>query len=66
MKDAKRKDVERFLLSQGYRIDRDRGPHTWWKRLGSRSVPIPRHRVISAGVLRTIEQLVGFVSDEWK
>ncbi|WP_187976607.1 type II toxin-antitoxin system HicA family toxin [Mycetocola sp. JXN-3] len=66
MKDAKRKDVERFLRSQGFTVDRDGGPHTWWKKPGSRSVPIPRHRLVSAGVLRTVEQVVGFVPDEWK
>lgn len=66
VKEAKRMDVERFLRQQGYRVGRDRGPHTWWVKPGSRSIPIPRHRLISAGVLSDVEKAVGFVPDEWK
>jgi len=66
VKDAKRADVEKFLRQQGYAVARDRGNHTVWKKSGSRSIPLPRHRTISAGVLRDIEKTIGFVPDKWK
>lgn len=66
MKDAKRSEVERFLREQGYQVGRDSGPHTWWKKDGARSIPLPRHTKISAGVLRSIEKTIGHVPDEWK
>ncbi|MBN9215359.1 MULTISPECIES: type II toxin-antitoxin system HicA family toxin [unclassified Microbacterium] len=66
MKEAKRSDVERFLRSEGYRVTRDSGPHTWWSKEGARSVPLPRHTRISPGVLRSIERIVGHVPPDWK
>ncbi|WP_091186783.1 type II toxin-antitoxin system HicA family toxin [Paramicrobacterium humi] len=65
MKDVKRSEVERFLRTIGYTIERETGPHTWWARDGSRAVPLPRHRKISPGVLRSIEKIVGHVPDIW-
>ena len=66
MKEAKRSEVERFLREQGYEVGRDAGPHTWWKKLGARAIPLPRHKRTSPGVLRDIEKAIGFVPDEWK
>jgi predicted RNA binding protein YcfA (HicA-like mRNA interferase family) len=66
MKDAKRRDVERYLKQQGYEPGRDDGRHTWWVKAGVRSVPLPRHSRISPGVLRGIEHIVGAVPAEWK
>lgn len=66
MKEAKRTAVEKFLLQQGYQVSRDDGRHTWWKKPGSRSIPLPRHKRISPGVLRDIEKAVGAVPREWK
>lgn len=66
MKAAKRTEVERFLTEQGYAIKRDSGNHTFWAKPGNRSVPVPRHKVISPKVLKDIETAVGFVPREWK
>jgi len=66
MKEAKRSEVERFLREQGYEIGRETGPHTWWTKPGARSIPLPRHKRTSPGVLRDIEKTIGFVPDDWK
>lgn len=66
MKEAERSEVERFLREQGYTIGRDAGPHTWWKKPGARSIPLPRHTRTSPGALRDIEKAIGFVPDKWK
>lgn len=66
MKDAKRSEVERYLREQGYTVASDKGDHTKWSKPGARSVPLPRHKTISAGVLRSIEKIIGQVPEEWK
>ncbi len=57
---------KRFLGQQGYAVGRDSGNHTWWKKDGARSIPLPRHNRISPGVLRSIEKVIGHLAAEWK
>ena len=58
-KEMKRRDLERALSAQGCLIVSDRGAHTKWScPCGRHSANVPRHAVISPGVVAdTIRRL---------
>ena len=58
-KEMKRRDLERALSGQGFLIMSDRGPHMKWScPCGRHSANVPRHAVISPGVVAdTIRRL---------
>lgn len=49
----KLRDLERHLRAHGAAVARDRGNHTVWTR-DAKTAPVPRHREISAGLVRAI------------
>ncbi len=48
----------RILRANGAHQDRSGGNHDIWKR-GSKSAPVPRHREISEGTVRSILRQLG-------
>ncbi|SJM61035.1 type II toxin-antitoxin system HicA family toxin [Agrococcus casei] len=66
MKHTKRKEVEQFLTKEGFASKGTRGPHEKFRHEDGRVLALPRHRVISPGVLRDIEKVVGHVPASWK
>jgi len=65
-KDMKRRTVEAALLANGCTVLSDRGPHTKWGcPCGAHTVPVPRHTVISAGVVRNIGKRMACLPEGW-
>lgn len=50
------KELHRILMSCGYMIVRNSGHHIYSN--GSRTIPVPHHKVISTGCLRDIFKLL--------
>ena len=49
----KLRDLERHLRAHGAAVARDRGNHTVWRH-DNNTAPVPRHREIAPGLVRTI------------
>lgn len=65
-KEMKLRNIENALLAQGCKILADRGPHTKWGcPCGQHTVPVPRHNVISAGVVRSIGKRMACLPEGW-
>ncbi len=55
----KRRDLIQKLESAGYKINRDDGSHTVYKKNGCRSVQVPRHREINENTAKSILKTAG-------
>jgi len=55
---VKRRELERWLISQGARFDRNGASHDIWTRAGAKA-SIPRHREIRPGTVRAICRQLG-------
>jgi mRNA interferase HicA len=51
---VKRRDLERHLLTNGVRLLREGGNHSFWGLDAERSSAVTRHREISVGLARKI------------
>lgn len=49
----------------GYRQTRSRGSHVWMEAPGRPPVPVPLHRVLDRGTLRSIIRTAGLTVDEF-
>jgi hypothetical protein len=66
MKSMARADVAKILASLRCRIISDRGPHTKWGcPCGQHTANVPRHRVISPGVVRDIQKRMNCLGEGW-
>lgn len=54
MKPAKKKDAVKLLKAAGFEIIRQDGSHDVWASENGAKVAIPRHTVISSGIMRQI------------
>ena len=62
----KRRDVERALQQKGCYVITDSGDHTKWGcPCGQHTANIPRHRVVSPGVVRSTEQRIACLPKGW-
>ncbi|MBA4179838.1 MAG: hypothetical protein C0506_04545 [Anaerolinea sp.] len=60
------REVCEILEAHGFRVDRQRGSHVIMKRSlppPSRTVPVPLHREVPAGTLRSIIRQSGLASE---
>lgn len=66
VKAMKLRDVEKALREQGCSVISDRGPHTKWGcPCGVHTVPVPRHTVVSPGVVRSIGKRLVCLPEGW-
>ena len=66
VKAMKLRDMESALLAQGCRVLSDRGEHTKWGcPCKAHSANIPRHRVISPGVVRDTIRRMACLPEGW-
>lgn len=62
----KRRDVEQAMRAQGCSVLSERGPHTKWGcPCGAHTVPVPRHNVVSPGVVRSIGKRLACLPEGW-
>lgn len=65
-KPMKRREVEQALRSAGCVSISDRGDHEVWQcPCGQHVAALPRHREITAGVVRSIEQQIACQPKGW-
>lgn len=55
----KRRDLVKLLLKAGYKLERDDGDHTIYKKPASRSVQVPRHRELNELTAKAILKAAG-------
>lgn len=55
----KRRDLVNLLLQAGYKLERDDGDHTIYKKPGSRAVQVPRHRELNELTAKSILKVAG-------
>lgn len=66
VKAMKLRDVETALLANKCQVLSDSGPHTKWGcPCGAHIAPVPRHKVISPGVVRTIGKRMECLPEGW-
>ena len=66
VKAMKLRDVERALREQGCSVLSDRGPHTKWGcSCGAHTANVPRHTVVSPGVVRSIGKRLACLPEGW-
>lgn len=58
MKDAKKRDVDKMLKAAGFEVIRKDGRHEVWGHQDGRTIAVPRHSMISAGVMRKIHKVI--------
>ena len=62
----KLREVEAAMRDHGCEVLRDRGPHTKWGcPCGEHTVPVPRHTVISPGVVRDVIKRLVCLPEGW-
>lgn len=67
VREAKQRDVERTLANLGWRLARTKGGHNVWVSPEGKMLAIPRHRVVSAGVVRQVIRTLGDQApQEWR
>jgi predicted RNA binding protein YcfA (HicA-like mRNA interferase family) len=67
VKEVKYREVERFLLDQGWSVLRTRGSHEIWGGPGGNGrLTIPRHGKVSAGVVRDVMRELPDVPISWR
>lgn len=67
MKEIKKKDAEAELIKAGWSIIRQSGKHDVWASPdGAMTVAVPRHRTISAGVVRQIAKALPSQPRGWQ
>lgn len=65
-KEMRRREVEKALRSTGCIVVADRGAHTKWEcPCGSHSANIPRHTVISPGVIGDTIRRMACLPEGW-
>lgn len=65
-KAMKLRDVERMLRAHGCSVLSDRGSHTKWGcPCGAHTAPVPRHTVVSPGVVRSIGKRMACLPEGW-
>lgn len=55
----KRRDLVKLLSQAGFKLERDDGDHSIYKKTGSRSVQVPRHRELNELTAKAILKAVG-------
>ena len=55
----KRRDLVKKLEAAGYRVVRDDGDHTVYKRPGSPNISVPRHRELNEMTAKAIIKAAG-------
>ena len=51
----KQRDITKHLKTRGWSLERTHGGHDIWSHPESKTkIPVPRHRVITPGVVRSI------------
>lgn len=66
VKGMRRRDVEREFERQGCRPLRDKGGHqVWGCPCGGHQAPLPRHTMISPGVVRSLSKLLVCLPEGW-
>lgn len=66
VKEMRLRDVESALLGRGCKVLSDRGPHTKWGcPCGAHTVPVPRHTIVSPGVVRSIGTRLSCLPKGW-
>jgi predicted RNA binding protein YcfA (HicA-like mRNA interferase family) len=66
-KEVKQREVERFLRRAGWRLVGVRGRHNVWSSGdGQLTLAIPRHGVVSPGVVRQIIKVVPSTPKSWR
>lgn len=66
VKDMRLREVETALLDHKCKVLSDRGPHTKWGcPCGKHTVPVPRHPVVSPGVVRNIVKRLTCLPEGW-
>ena len=67
VKEASQRDVERFLVRQGWRLLRTKGRHNvWGSPEGDDSLAIPTHGRVSPGVVRQVMRKVPGTPENWR
>jgi predicted RNA binding protein YcfA (HicA-like mRNA interferase family) len=66
VEEVKQREVERFLEPNGWALIRTRGGHNVWKsRDGSQILAIPRHGMVTKGVVRQVIKAQPCAPDSW-
>jgi predicted RNA binding protein YcfA (HicA-like mRNA interferase family) len=66
-KEVKYREIERFLLDQGWRVLRTRGSHEiWGGPNGAGRLTTPRHGTVSPGVVRDVIQMFPNAPKSWR
>jgi predicted RNA binding protein YcfA (HicA-like mRNA interferase family) len=66
VKAMKLREVEEALLAQDCKVLSERGPHTKWGcPCGAHTVPVPRHTIVSPGVVRSIGKRLACLPEGW-
>ena len=65
-KEQPRREVIRFLRAQGWFVLRTSGRHEVWPSDRGGRFPLPRHSVISPGVIADLERKIGSIPESWK
>ena len=55
----KRRDLVKLLSQAGFKLARDDGDHSIYKKTGSRSVQVPRHRELNELTAKAILKAAG-------
>ena len=55
----KRRDLVKMLSQAGFKLERDDGDHSIYKKTGSRSVQVPRHRELNELTAKAILKAAG-------
>ena len=55
----KRRDLVKLLSQAGFKLERDDGDHSIYKKTGSRSVQVPRHRELTELTAKAILKAAG-------
>jgi mRNA interferase HicA len=56
---VKRRDLVKMLSQAGFKLERDDGDHSIYKKPGSRSVQVPRHRELNELTAKAILKAAG-------
>lgn len=58
-------EVERVLVRLGYQLDRQRGSHRIWAKLGAAPISVPAHAPLKVGTLRAIIRATGLSVEDF-
>lgn len=65
-KPMKRRDVEAILVRMGCKLLRNTGDHEKWGcPCGQHTAPVPRHKEVSAGVVKSISKMMACLEEGW-